>query len=129
LPKRSKVELRVDQKFQIIEYYQKHPSLKQTELIKHFNKITTLKKITNVDVYFLPPNTTSVIQPCDQGIIRVFKANYRYLLSKFCVRNLEIKDELVMPNVKEAIYMIKEAWDKVSRETIVNCWRHAGNIL
>ena len=44
-------------------------------------------------------------------------------------RNLEIKDELVMPNVKEAIYMIKEAWDKVSRETIVNCWRHAGNIL
>ena len=39
LPKRSKVELRVDQKFQIIEYYQKHPSLKQTELIKHFNKI------------------------------------------------------------------------------------------
>ena len=81
MPKRSKVELRVDQNFQIIEYYQKHPSLKQTELIKHFNKI------------------------------------------------LEIKDELVMPNVKEAIYMIKEAWDKVSRETIVNCWRHAGNIL
>ena len=45
------------------------------------------------------------------------------------LQNLEIKDELVMPNVKEAIYMIKEAWDKVSRETIVNCWRHAGNIL
>ncbi len=87
------------------------------------------KKITNVDVYFLPPNTTSVIQPCDQGIIRAFKANYRYLLSKFCVRNLDIKDELLMPKVKEAIYMIKEAWDKVGRETIVNCWRHAGNIL
>jgi len=70
-----------------------------------------------------------VIQPCDQGIIRVFKANYRYLLSKFCVRNLDIKDELVMPNVKEDIYMIKEEWDKVNRETIVNCWRHADNIL
>jgi hypothetical protein len=61
-----------------------------------------------------------VIQPCDQGIIKVFKANYRYLLSKFCVRNLEIKDELVMPNVKEAIYMIKEAWDKVSSKVSLN---------
>jgi hypothetical protein len=77
----------------------------------------------------LPPNTTSVIQPCDQGIIRAFKANYRFLLSKFCVRNLDDKDELIMPNVKEAIFMIKEAWDNVSRETIVNCWRHAGKFI
>jgi len=38
-PKRNKVELRIDQKFQIIEYQQKHPSLKQTELIKYFNKL------------------------------------------------------------------------------------------
>ena len=38
-PKRNKVELMVDQKFQIIEYQQKHPSLKQTELIKYFNKL------------------------------------------------------------------------------------------
>ncbi len=38
-PKRNKVEIRVDQKFQIIEYQQKHPSLKQNELIKYFNKL------------------------------------------------------------------------------------------
>jgi hypothetical protein len=87
------------------------------------------KKLTNVDLLFLQPNTTSVIQPCDQGIIRAFKANYRFLLSKFCARNLDDKDELIMPNVKEAIFMIKEAWDNVSRETIVNCWRHAGNFI
>ena len=36
---------------------------------------------------------------------------------------------IFMPNVKEAIFMIKEAWDNVSRETIVNCWRHAGNFI
>ncbi len=55
LPKRSKVELSVDQKFQIIEYYQKHPSLKQTELIKHFNKIFALtqKKLLMFSVKFL----------------------------------------------------------------------------
>ena len=38
-PKRNKVELRVDQKFQIIEYQQKNPTLKQTDLIKYFNKL------------------------------------------------------------------------------------------
>ena len=38
-PKRNKVELRVDQKYQIIEYHQKHPSLKQTDLINYFNKL------------------------------------------------------------------------------------------
>ena len=35
LQKRAKVELRIDQKFQIIEYHQKHLTFKQTELIKH----------------------------------------------------------------------------------------------
>lgn len=30
----------------------------------------------NVEVMFLPPNTTSFIQPMDQDIIRIFKAHY-----------------------------------------------------
>ena len=32
-PKRNKVELRVDKKFKIVKYHQKHPTLKQTDLI------------------------------------------------------------------------------------------------
>ena len=34
--------------------------------------------LLNVDVYFLPPNTTSKIQPMDAGIIMSFKKKYRY---------------------------------------------------
>ena len=34
--------------------------------------------LLNVDVHFLPPNTTSKIQPMDAGIIMSFKKHYRY---------------------------------------------------
>ena len=32
-----------------------------------------IAKLTNVRVYFLPPNTTSALQPLDQGIIYSLK--------------------------------------------------------
>lgn len=33
--------------------------------------------LTNTKVIFLPPNATSLCQPLDQGIIKVWKAQYR----------------------------------------------------
>lgn len=35
-------------------------------------------ELSHVDVHFLPPNTTSKIQPMDAGIIMSFKKHYRY---------------------------------------------------
>ncbi|GBM73644.1 hypothetical protein AVEN_195937-1 [Araneus ventricosus] len=37
-------------------------------------------KLKNINVVFLPPNTTSMLQPLDQGIIRSFQVGYRELL-------------------------------------------------
>ena len=54
-------------------------------------------------------------------------SNRQMKMTKFCVRMIEEKEDLLMPNIKQAIYLIKEAWDKVSAETISNCWKHAGN--
>ena len=39
LKKRSKHELKIEQKRMIIDYHQKNPKLKQTELIQHFNHL------------------------------------------------------------------------------------------
>jgi hypothetical protein len=36
-------------------------------------------KLTNIKLVFMPPNTTSLIQPMDQGIIANFKQHYRCL--------------------------------------------------
>ena len=42
------------------------------------HQVTYIPK--NIQVYFLPPNTTSSLQPMDQGIIRNLKCHYRGLL-------------------------------------------------
>ncbi|KAG0139902.1 hypothetical protein CROQUDRAFT_54063, partial [Cronartium quercuum f. sp. fusiforme G11] len=43
----------------------------------HKAPVKTLN-LTNIDVYFIPPNLTSHLQPCDAGIIAAWKAHYQH---------------------------------------------------
>lgn len=38
-------------------------------------------RLTNIKLDFLPKNTTSLIQPCDAGVIKCFKGFYRSALT------------------------------------------------
>lgn len=100
----------------------------------HINDCINLR---HIKVIFLPANTTSIIQPCDQGIIRTFKGYYKSAIrGKVLVVidnglhdascSLQANDIAKKITILDAIHLAKEAWNKVSVETIPNCFRHGG---
>ncbi|CAB5293589.1 unnamed protein product [Rhizophagus irregularis] len=85
-------------------------------------------KLTNIEIVYLPPNTTAHLQPMDAGIIHSFKAKYKrefcnHIIHQF---NRGINRETNKLNIKEAIDYIAEAWENVTQTTIQNCWVKTG---
>lgn len=80
------------------------------------------EELGNVRVEYLPPNTTSSFQPLDEGVTKIFKTNYRAMLVNKIAHQIEDHNEYTMPDVREAICLIKRAWDLVSKETIQYYW-------
>ncbi|XP_014250358.1 tigger transposable element-derived protein 4-like [Cimex lectularius] len=74
----------------------------------------------NIELYFLPPNTTSVLQPMDQGIIKNLKVKFRQRL----VLKMLDQPENFKVSLLDAILMISDSWDDVTQKTIQNCFRH-----
>ena len=91
-------------------------------------------QLRRVVVHFLPPNTTSVLQPCDAGIIRALKAAYKnklmsaaadfYDQSRLDGSNFEYRAFFKKENLYSAIMRLSEAWRDVTPATIVNSWFH-----
>lgn len=85
--------------------------------------------LSHVQVIFLPPNTTSKLQPLDQGIIKVFKGFYRSEIVKKLLQLIDEgkSDEMsTAVNLYEAIVMLNKAWRNVSATTIRNCFKTCG---
>ncbi|CAG8746419.1 523_t:CDS:2 [Gigaspora margarita] len=79
----------------------------------------------NTTVHYLPPNTTSRIQPLDAGIIMSFKHRYHSYFIKWLLDQYEFeKDDKL--NVLNAIKFIVRAWREVLSETVSNCFKHTG---
>lgn len=86
---------------------------------------TDLPALTNVKIMFLPANTTSKLQPLDQGIIHTFKRLYRREVVNHIISCL---DENISPviNVLLAMKFARKAWYTVNNATIKNCFKKAG---
>ena len=83
--------------------------------------------LSSVKVMFLPPNTTSRIQPMDAGIIAAFKKRYRSLHIAHAIdRDAGGEKSIYKVDILKAMRWMKAAWSAVSSETISNCFRHTG---
>ena len=85
-------------------------------------------KLENIKLKFFPANTTSVIQPVGQGIIRTFKAYYRRYLVKHIVGNatVALTADDINATALDAVYWIDSAWSAVTAATIRNAFESAG---
>ncbi len=67
-------------------------------------------------VKLLPANTTSVLQPCDMGIIRTLKGYFRHELRQYIIDTIDdsetelVANEVVKKvNILDAMRMLDEA--------------------
>lgn len=81
----------------------------------------------NIKLVFLPPNTTSELQPLDQGIIKVLKQGYRRRLVQQYLSMMD-SSSTTSPKISvlDAIHFLYAAWMDIKTETIVNCFKKAG---
>ena len=95
-------------------------------------KVTTLK---NIQLEFLPPNTTSIIQPMDQGIIKNLKSFYRKEI--VCMTLAYLEENILNPlstaadvsskiSILDTVNFVAKSWRAVKEATILNCFRKAG---
>lgn len=82
-----------------------------------------------IDVLFFPPNTTSLLQPLDQGVIKCFKSYYiRRTFARIHSEmdkdsNLTVTDCWKKFSIAECVSIIKESVDEIRPSTINACWK------
>lgn len=84
-----------------------------------------IPKLSNVTIQFLPANTTSKLQPLDQGIIRNFKCFYRKEVVCRMISDMEKKEQTRI-SVLDAIRMASKSWANIKSSTIANCFKKSG---
>ncbi|GAV09616.1 hypothetical protein RvY_19121 [Ramazzottius varieornatus] len=80
----------------------------------------------NIELRFLPPNCTAIAQPCDAGIIKCLKDEYKKFLYKRVFTNMQhvsnVESFVKGLTIFDAVDWLVEAWKLVKPSTIVNCF-------
>uniref|UniRef100_H2ZXU3 DDE-1 domain-containing protein n=1 Tax=Latimeria chalumnae TaxID=7897 RepID=H2ZXU3_LATCH len=93
----------------------------------HVTKDVALR---NIRLEFLPKNTTSILQPCDQGIIRTAKAYFHKQLARTVLHHVDDENnKATAVEIANAILMLANAWSDVNALTVRNCWKKGGLVI
>ena len=85
-----------------------------------------MPELAGIDLILLPPNTISVTQPMDQGVIQSLKAEYRTKVVRKYINAIDSYKELPNIRILDAMIMLEQAWSTLPSITIINCFRKAG---
>ncbi|KAH9363339.1 hypothetical protein HPB48_006445 [Haemaphysalis longicornis] len=85
--------------------------------------IAVQSELDNIELKFLPSNTTARLQPLDRST-KSFKLGYRRRLLDRLLMNLRVGTELKVDQLG-AIHMMRGAWNS-GKQSVANCFRKAG---
>ena len=93
-----------------------HPSAEK--LKSRDGKVTTM---------FLPPNTTSILQPMDQGILEATKRRYKKCLLRHLIlendsSSLTVPEIVRRLTIKDAVYWSSQAWEEANPMSLMKAW-------
>jgi hypothetical protein len=96
----------------------------------HPNEETLISRDGKIKTIFFPANTTSIIQPMDQGPKEDLKKRYK---NAACEKALSLLDSATPVgkmfekfNIKDVIELCSSAWNSVSSETLAKSWHNLG---
>jgi hypothetical protein len=84
-----------------------------------------LEKLENIKPVFLPANTTSMLQPMDQGVIRSLKCHYRKLILLRMMECIEKRQDQAV-TLLVAIRCVEKTRRRAADRITHNCGSHAG---
>lgn len=91
---------------------------------------------------YLPPNSTALHQPCDQGVIRALKARYKKAMLARILQTVDEWEELRArakrktagtrgladahnANLLDVAKLLKQIWDNMEPSVVINAWLKA----
>lgn len=89
--------------------------------------VNSLPQLRNVSVTFLPPNTSSRLQPLDAGIKASMKLRYRLRQVEYAADLADSEaGDIFKVDILSAMTWLVSVWKEISAETISWSWRATG---